>query len=58
MIGMAHRKIAFPIAWTAVPSEGGCSSEDQVKVLTRFLQESPPADIKAVFGDPEFISAE
>lgn len=31
MIGIAHRGIAFPVAWTALPKSGGSGSEEQIE---------------------------
>lgn len=57
-VGIAHDKMAFPIAWTALSSGGGSESEDQISVLERFLQAVDPSSIKILTADREFISAD
>lgn len=56
MVGIAHKGMAFPITWTALPSEGGSGTEAQAEVLGRFLEVVDPDSIKVVTADREFIS--
>lgn len=55
-VGIAHDKMAVPIAWAALPTGGGSSSDDQIHVLERFLQAIGPESIKVLTADREFIS--
>lgn len=55
-VGIAHRGICFPIAWSVWPEEGSSSAADQIEVLERFLQVAGPSQIEAVVADREFIS--
>jgi hypothetical protein len=55
-VGIAHEKMAVPIARTALSSGGGSGPEDQVGVLERFLQAVDPESIKVLTADREFIS--
>jgi hypothetical protein len=55
-VGIAHDKMAVPIAWAALPTGGGSSSDDQIHVLERFLQAVDPASIQVLTADREFIS--
>ena len=56
MIGIAHRGIAFPIAWTALPKAGGSGSEEQIEVLEAALSALDASDVEALTADREFIS--
>ena len=56
MIGIAHRGIAFPIAWTALPKGGGSGSEEQIEVLEAALSALDASDVEALTADREFIS--
>lgn len=56
MVGIAHEGMAFPITWTALPSEGGSGTEAQTEVLERFLEVVDPGLIKVITADREFIS--
>jgi hypothetical protein len=56
VVGIVHEGMAFPIAWRALPSEGGSSAEAQTKVLERFLEVVEPESIKVITADREFIS--
>ena len=57
-VGIAHRGICFPIAWTALQAGGGSSAADQTQVLERFLDVVEPAQVKVVVADREFIGAD
>lgn len=56
MVGIAHEGMAFPIAWTALPSGGSSDFQSQAKVLERFLEVVDPDSIEVVAADREFIS--
>ena len=56
MIGIAHRGIAFPIAWTALPKSGGSGSEEQIEVLGAALRALDAEEVEALTADREFIS--
>jgi len=56
MIGIAHRGIAFPIAWTALPKSGGSGSEGQIEVLEAALCALDAEEVEALTADREFIS--
>jgi len=56
-VGIAHEKMAFPIAWTSLPAGGASSTGDQTDVLERFLQAVGPDSIQVLTADREFISA-
>ena len=56
-VGIAHDKMAFPIAWTSLPAGGGSSTGAQTDVLERFLQAVGPESIQVLTADREFISA-
>jgi len=58
MMGIAHKGIAFPVAWKVLPSGGGSGTESHVDVLERFLSIVDPASIEAVLADREFISVD
>lgn len=62
-VGIAHRRICFPIAFAALPAGGGSSADEQIEVLDRFLRVVEPAQVKAVqvevvVADREFIGAQ
>ena len=56
-VGIAHDKMAVPVAWTSLPAGGGSSSDDQIRVLEQFLQAVDPDSIQVLTADREFISA-
>ena len=56
MIGIAHRGIAFPIAWTTLPKSGSSGSGEQIEVLEAALCALEAADVEALTADREFIS--
>jgi hypothetical protein len=56
MVGIAHKGMAFPIMWTALPSEGGSGAEAQTEVLERFLEVVDPNSIGVITADREFTS--
>ena len=56
MIGIAHRGIAFPVAWTALPKSGSSGSDEQIEVLEAALRAIEAADVEALTADREFIS--
>jgi len=56
MIGIAHRGIAFPIAWTTLPKSGSSGSEEQIEVLEAALCALSASDVEALTADREFIS--
>lgn len=56
MIGIAHRGIAFPIAWTALPKSGGSGAQEQIEVLEVALSALDADDVEALTADREFIS--
>jgi hypothetical protein len=56
MIGIAHRGIAFPIAWTALPKAGSSGSDEQIEVLEAALSALDASDVEALTADREFIS--
>lgn len=58
MIGIAHKGVAFPVAWKVLPNGGGSGSDAHIDVLERFLRIVDPKLIKAVVADREFISAD
>ena len=58
MVGIAHKGIAFPISWTALPEGGGSGTSDHCKALRRFFAIVPASDIEVVVADREFISTE
>jgi len=55
-IGIAHEKMAFPIAWTSLSAGGASSTGDQIRVLERFLKAVRPDSIEVLTADREFIS--
>ena len=57
VMGIVHEQMAFPVAWTALPSGGGSGTDDHICVLERFLQVVDPSVIEVVTADREFISA-
>jgi len=57
MIGIAHRGIAFPVAWTALPKSGGSGSTEQIEVLEAALCALDVEEVEALTADREFISA-
>lgn len=58
VMGIAHKGIAFPVAWKVLPKGGGSGAEMHIQVLERFLAIVDPESIKAVLADREFISVE
>jgi len=56
MVGIAHEGMAFPIAWTALPSGGSSNLGAQSEVLERFLEVVDPDSIEVLTADREFIS--
>lgn len=58
MMGIAHKGVAFPVAWKVLPSGGGSGAKSHIEVLERFLAIVDPASIKAVLADREFISVD
>lgn len=56
MVGIAHRGIAFPVAWTVLPKGGSSRASDQIEVLERFLAVVDASSIEALVADREFIS--
>ena len=56
MIGIAHRGIAFPIAWTALPKGGGSGSGEQIEVLEAALSALDASDVEALTTGRELIS--
>jgi hypothetical protein len=56
MIGIAHRGIAFPVAWTVLSQGGSSTSKEQIEVLEAALCALDVADIEALTADREFIS--
>lgn len=55
-MGIAHEKMAFPVAWTVCPSGGSSGADAQLKVLERFLKVVDSDSIEVVLADREFIS--
>ena len=58
MIGIAHKGVAFPVAWKVLLNGGGSGSEAHIDVLERFLAIVDPEAIKAVVADREFIGTD
>lgn len=58
MMGIAHKGVAFPVAWKVLPNGGGSSADAHMDVVERFLAIVDPEAIKAVVADREFIGAE
>jgi hypothetical protein len=56
MIGIAHRGIAFPVAWTALPKTGGSGSEEQIEVLGAALRALDAEEVESLTAEREFIS--
>lgn len=57
-VGIAHRGVAFPIAWKVLPKGGSSEASEQIDVLERFLGVVDPSSVEAVVADREFISIE
>jgi len=57
-IGVAHKGIAFPVAWTALGHGGGSGAEEHIAVLDRFLQVVEPEQIRALVADREFTGSD
>ena len=49
-------EVVLPIAWVALPKEGGSSADEQMQVLNRLHQVVDAGQIAAVVTDREFIS--
>ena len=49
-------EVVLPIAWVALPKEGGSSADEQMQVLNRLHQGVDAGQIAAVVTDREFIS--
>ena len=58
MMGIAHKGVAFPVAWKVLPSGGGSGAKSHIEVLERFLSIIGPTSIEAVLADREFISVD
>lgn len=56
VVGIAHRGIAFPVAWAVLPKGGSSRASDQIEVLERFLAVVDASSIEALVADREFIS--
>lgn len=56
-VGVVFGQVAVPIAWTALPKEGGSGTGDQIQVLEAALEGVDPASVEALVADREFISA-
>ncbi len=56
VVGIAHRGIAFPVAWAVLPKGGSSRASDQIEVLERFLTVVGTSSIEALVADREFIS--
>jgi hypothetical protein len=57
-VGIAHKGICFPIAWSVLPTGGSSGAEEQTEVLERFLAAVDPTSIEAVVADREFIGTQ
>lgn len=58
MMGIAHKSVAFPIAWTVLSSGGESGAQVHIDALEHFLKIVDPKSIEAVVADREFILAE
>ena len=56
MIGIAHREIAFPVAWRALPKSVGSGSEEQIEVLDAALCALDAKKVEALTTGCQFIS--
>lgn len=56
MIGIAHRGVAFPIAWTVLSHGGGSGHTEHIAVLQEGLQVVDAEEVEALVADREFIS--
>ena len=61
MIGIAHREtahrgIAFPIAWIALPKSGSSSSEERLDIQGAALSALDASDVEALTTGRELIS--
>jgi hypothetical protein len=56
MIGIAHRGVAFPIAWTVFSHGGGSGHTEHIAVLQKGLQVVDAEEVEALVADREFIS--
>jgi hypothetical protein len=56
MIGIAHRGIAFPVAWTVLLKSGSSGSSEQIEVLEAALHALSASEVEALTADREFIS--
>lgn len=57
-VGIAHRGVAFPVAWKVLPKGGSSEASEQIDVLERFLGIVDPSSVEVVIADREFISIE
>lgn len=58
VMGIAHKGVAFPVAWKVLPNGGGSGATAHIDVLERFLAVVDPEAIKAVVADREFIATD
>jgi len=56
MIGIAHRGVAFPLAWTVLSHGGGSGHAEHIAVLQEGLQVVDAEEVEALVADREFIS--
>jgi len=58
VIAIAHKGMAFPVAWSTLSGAGSSGAGEQTDVLERFLKVVDSEDIEVVVADREFISVE
>ena len=55
VIAIAHRGIAFPVAWRLLNKRGNSSSDERIDLLKSFLELVKPHEIHYFLADREFI---
>lgn len=57
VIAIAHRGVAFPLAWAFLDKPGNSSSDERIDLLKRCFEFIKPQDIAFLLADREFIGA-
>ncbi|MDD9334626.1 MAG: hypothetical protein PV347_01020 [Rickettsiaceae bacterium] len=53
-MSVSYNKIAMPLIYKIIPYKGACTADDQIAVISKFIEEFGKEKIEGILGDREY----
>lgn len=53
IVSVSYNKIAMPLIYKIIPYKGACTADDQIAVISKFIEEFGKEKIEGILGEIE-----